>query len=165
MRKIGPIRSPLRRVGDMQENWETTMNAWTTYTLIYSAAYGLISLTIFLLLPSLIRVLATRVMRGLGEVVVVDLKERSRGLLQQGREQAMLGPETPIVGHLVEPYLERFTTWTLEKMNRYQQEHLGERYADACVGRLCRYRWIITLAVAQAVMTLLAIGYIARGVL
>ncbi len=139
-------------------------NSWAVYTLIYTAAYCAVALLTYLVLPWATRLLAAKLLDGVGETVCEDLKRRGRELFGKGREYAMSGPQSSIVGHLVEPYLERLADWMLEKMNQYQGEKLGRRYADACVEGLRRYRLTVSLAVAQAVMTLLAIGYLLRGV-
>jgi hypothetical protein len=138
--------------------------SWAVYTLIYAAGYCFISLTIYLILPWATRMLAAKLLDGMGEVVTADLKNRSRELLHKGREYAMSSPQSSIVGHLVEPYLERLSDWMLEKMNQYQGEKLGRRCADMSVERLRRCRLTVSLAIAQATMTLLAIGYLIRGV-
>ncbi len=142
----------------------TICNAWAVYTLIYTAAYCAITLLTYLALPWVTRLLAAKLLDGMGETVCADLKKQGRELLGKGREYAMSGPQSTIVGHLVEPYLERLADWMLGKLNQYQGEKLGHRYADVCVDRLRRYRMAVSLAVAQAVMTLLSIGYLFRGV-
>ncbi len=140
------------------------MQTWAIYTLIYSAAYAAISLAVYLALPWLTRMLAAKLLDGMGEMVCEDLKKRSQELFRKGREYTMSSPQSSIVGHLVEPYLQRLTSWMLEKMNQYQGENTSRRYADICVDRLRRYRLTVTLAVAQVVMILLAIGHLLRGV-
>lgn len=137
---------------------------WAVYTLIYTAAYCAIALPTYLVLPWVTRLLAAKLLDGMGETVCADLKKQGREFFVKGREYAMSGPQSTIVGHLVEPYLERLADWMLEKLNQYQGEKLGRRYADICVDRLRRYRLTVSLAVAQAVMTLLSIGYLLRGV-
>ena len=140
------------------------MQSWAIYTLVYSAAYTAISLVIYLVLPWLTRMLAAKLLDGMGEMVSTDIKKRSQEIFQKGREYTMSSPQSSIVGHLVEPYLERLASWMLEKMNQYQGEKLSRRYADICVDRLRRYRLTVTLAIAQVVMILLAIGHLLRGV-
>ena len=140
------------------------MQSWAIYTLIYSATYVVLSLAIYLLLPWLTRMLATKLLDGMGEMVCADIKKRSQDLFRKGREYTMSSPQSSIVGHLVEPHLERLAAWMLDKMNQYQSEKTSHRYADICVDRLRRYRLTITLTIAQVVMILLAIGYLLRGV-
>ena len=140
------------------------MQSWAIYTLVYSGAYAAISLAIYLALPWLARLLVARLLSGMGETVCADFKKRSREMFTKGREYAMSGPQSSVVGHLVEPYLERLTSWGLEKVAQHPGEDLNRRYTDACVDGLRRYRLTITLAAAQVVMTLLAIGYLLRGV-
>ena len=140
------------------------MQSWAIYTLVYSAAYTAISLAIYLVLPWFTRMLAVKLLDGMGEMVSTDIKKRSQELFQKGREYTMSSPQSSIVGHLVEPYMERLTTWTLDKMNQHQGEKLSRRYADICVDRLQRYRLTATLTIAQVVMILLAIGHLLRRV-
>ncbi len=141
------------------------MHDWAIRTLAYSVTSFLLSLAIYWLLPSLARIVAALSIRGLGDVVLTDIKSQSRGLLQKGREHALSGPQNTIVGHIVEPYLERFTAWFLDKLGEHHHEHLSDRCADACVVWLKRYRWTTALAVTQVIMALMVIGYISRGVL
>ena len=141
------------------------MHDWAIRTLAYSITSTLLSLGIYWLLPSLVRLIAVLFIRGLGDVVLTDLKNQSPRLLQSGREYTLAGPQRTIVGHLVEPYLERFSNWFLDKLGEQHHERLSEHCADACVVWAKRYRWTTALAVTQAIMALMVIGYILRGVL
>jgi hypothetical protein len=141
------------------------LHEWAIRTLAYSGISFLLSMAIYWLWPWLVRHIAASFLKGLGDVVLADIKTRSQGLLRKGREQALAGPQKTIIGHLVEPYLERLAGWFLDKINEHPHEHLSERYAEACIVRLRRYRWTTALAVTQVIMALLVIGYILRGVL
>lgn len=141
------------------------MHEWAIRTLAYSVTSFLLSLIIYWLWPWLVRLVAVPFLKGLGDVVLADVKSRCQGLLQKSHEQALAGPQSTIIGHLVEPYLEKLAGWFLDKINEHHHEHLSEHYADACIVRLHRYRWTTALAVTQAIMVLMVIGYILRGVL
>ena len=101
------------------------MQSWAIYTLIYSAAYAAISLVIYLALPWLTRMVAAKPLDGMGEMVCDDLKKRSQELFRKGREYTMSSPQSSIVGHLVEPYLQQLASWMLEKMNQYLMSLIG----------------------------------------
>jgi hypothetical protein len=138
---------------------------WAIRTLIYSGTSFLLSLVIYWLWPWFVRLVAAVFLKGLGDVVLTDLTNRCQGLLQKGHEHVLSGPQRTIIGHLVEPYLEKLAGWFLDKLKEHPHEHLSERYADACIVQLRRYRWTTALAVTQAIMALMVIGYILRGVL
>lgn len=141
------------------------MNAWLVHLAAYLGAYAAIVATTYALTPLIGRRLIALVVLHAYQGFCSDTRQKMAEHLASGRKKLIPPGQAAIVGHLVEPYVEKLGQWMAEKINEHGHDRVVGACTEACVRQLLRWRVTIALAAAQVATGLVAIGFIARGLL
>ena len=133
--------------------------------LVCFGVYALMSISAYLLIPLVARQIIRWVLAPAYERFLEHTQQNIQSSFQQHRDSILPGSSARIIGHLVDPYLERLGSWTVKTADRLSHERVVGSATDLCLKRVLRWRLILALATGEMVLVLMALGYLARGVI
>ena len=131
---------------------------------VYFACSGILLAVVYALLPLVARRLLAQVVTSTRLAFEDELARRRGALLERGQEYVLSGPQGMIIGHLVEPHLRKFAGWISERLGAVSTEELQQQSLSVCRMLLENRRLWLAVAISQAVMVLVALGYLLRGI-
>jgi len=139
------------------------MAIWWQLTAVYLIGLALVVLASYAALPWVARravgVIVGRTCTGIAD----DIQSKRQVLLERGQQVVLAGPSAAIVGHLVQPYLERLTVWFAERFGQQAYDDVRQDCIEACLVPIQQRRFLISLAVGHVVMVPLIVGFLLRG--
>jgi len=139
------------------------MDGWLPKLLAYLSVYGAVMLATYVLIPFAGRRWIASIVLHSYERFCSDTRDKMKDHLHRGRKMLIPAGQAAIVGHLIEPYLEKLGDWMMNKANEHGHDRVVEACTDVCVKQLLRWRLTIAVATAQIVTGLIAIGFLMKG--
>src|SRR5262245_34070646 len=118
---------------------------------IYAVGSVTVAVVAFLLLPGAVRWMLGRTIAATSESLEQEAKRRQAALLQRGREAVLTGPQGAVIGHLIEPYLERFADWISQTLRSSVESGAYQPFVDACLKQVVAKRLFIAVTISQAI--------------
>jgi len=141
------------------------MHGWLAQIVVYLAIYSTILLTVYAFLPAIARRLVAAIVLYAYQGFCADTREKMTEHLRSGQKMLIPAGQAAIVGHLIEPYLEKFGHWMMAKIDEHGHDRMVQACTEVCLKQLLRWRLTIALATAQLVGGIMAIGSLLHGVI
>ena len=141
------------------------MHGWLPHIAVYLAVYSTILLTVYVLAPVVARRWVAAIVLQAYQKFRDDAREIMTEHLRSGKKMLIPAGQASIVGHMIEPYLEKFGHWMMTKIDEHGHDRVVHACTEVCLKQLLRWRLTIALATAQLVGGIMAIGSLLHGVI
>lgn len=133
------------------------------HVVLYITVFCVFWLTIYVAIP----VVADRLVRRLVAQAYIafcdDTQAKMKEHMQTGQKMLIPTGQAMVIGHLIEPYLEKLGNWMMTKINEHGHERVVNVCTNMCLNYVLRWRLVIALSSAQMFTGLLALGYLLKG--
>lgn len=134
-----------------------------THAVLYLTLFCLVWLLVYGMLPLVADRLIRRLVIQAYATFCDDTQTKMKEHMQAGQKMLIPTGQAMVIGHLIEPYLEKLGNWMMTKINEHGHERVVNACTKMCLNYVLRWRLVIALSCAQMFTGLLALGYLLKG--